>query len=112
MGPRARALPPWRSTRAAGRWGRRRRWSCRRRSRGLACRRERALSPGPAQRSLVVGGVAELLLADDDAAKEAVRRMLLGEGDPAEHLHRPVGHLPGGARYVCLGHGGRFERVL
>ena len=59
-----------------------------------------------AERSLVVGGVAELLLADDDPAQVAVRLVLLGERDAAEDLHRAVRDLARGARDVGLRHRG------
>ena len=45
-----------------------------------------------------MGGVAELLLAYDDPSQEAMGGMLLGERNPAEHLHRTVCDLACGAR--------------
>src|SRR5580704_13828206 len=50
-----------------------------------------------------MGGVAELLGPDADPAQEAVRRVLGGERDAAEHLHGAVGHLPRAAGDVRLG---------
>ena len=70
-------------------------------------RRER-----PPELALVVGGVAELLLAHDDAAQEPVRRVLLGEGDAAEDLQRAVGDLARGARDVRLRDRGRLRGVV
>src|SRR5579862_7377192 len=63
------------------------------------------------ERALVVGAVAELALAHDDAAQKAVGRMLVGEGDPTEHLHGVVGDLSGAARDVGLGHRGGLDGV-
>ena len=50
----------------------------------------------------MVRGVPELLLAHDDAPQEAVRLMLLGEGDAAEDLQRAVRDLARGAGHVGL----------
>ena len=47
--------------------------------------------------------VAELLLADDDPAKEPVGGVLRRERDPAEYLHRAVRDLACSARHVGLG---------
>src|SRR5207247_2365989 len=72
-------------------------------------RRARAPLRRPrAELALMVGRVAELLLAHDDATQVAVRGVLLGEGDPAEDLQGAVGDLAGGARHVGLRHGGRL----
>ena len=65
-------------------------------------RSDRGDREGPAELALVMGGVPELLLADDDPAQEAVRLVLLGEGDAAEDLHRAVRDLARGTRDVCL----------
>ena len=51
----------------------------------------------------MIGGVAELLGPDADPAQEAVRRVLGGERDAAEHLHGAVCHLPRAAGDVRLG---------
>src|SRR5437867_2180264 len=50
-----------------------------------------------------MGGVAELLSPDADPAQEAVRRVLGGERDAAEHLHGAVRDLPRAAGDVRLG---------
>ena len=50
-----------------------------------------------------MGGVAELALAHDDPAQEAVRGVLRREGDAAEDLQRSMGDLPRGARDIGLG---------
>src|SRR5919197_4762050 len=69
--------------------------------RGLRVAREPA-----AELALVVGGVAELFLADDDPAQEAVCLVLRGERDAAEDLHRAVRDLARRARDVGLRHRG------
>ena len=50
-------------------------------------------------------------LAHDDPAQEPVGRMLRGDGDAAEDLHRAVGDLAGGARDVGLGDRDRPRRL-
>ena len=75
-------------------------------SRGLGGR-ERA-----PELALVVGGVAELLLAHDDAPQEPVRRMLGGQRDATEHLDGAVGHLARGAGDVGLGDRRRLRGVV
>ena len=66
----------------------------------------------PAERALVVRGVPELLLADDDPPQEAVRLMLLGEGDAAEDLQRAVRDLARGAGDVGLRDRRRLLRAV
>src|ERR1700730_6800926 len=50
-----------------------------------------------------MGSIAELLSSDADPAQEAVRRVLGGERDAAEHLHGAVRYLPRAAGDVRLG---------
>ena len=85
---------------ATGVWDRRRSGRGRRgrRARGRAGARGAAASPNS-------------LLAQDDAAQEAVRLVLLGEGDAAEHLQGAMGDLARAARDVGLGDRGRLLGV-